>query len=63
MNERDKKAACSEDNFYKVIKGPTIKEFYEDFRHGNSVFIVMEYCSQGSLGHLIHKRKENFSKN
>lgn len=49
MNPKDKKAAHGEVTFLKVLKGPTIIKFYENFSHGNSIFIVMEYCSKGNL--------------
>ena len=56
MNAKDKKAAHGEVTFLKVLKGPTIIKFYENFTHGNSIFIVMEYCSKGNLDQLIQKR-------
>ena len=49
MNAKDKKAAHSEVTFLKVLKGPTIIKFHENFSHHNSIFIVMEYCSNGNL--------------
>ena len=49
MNAKDKKAAHGEVTFLKVLKGPTIIKFHENFSHGNSIFIVMEYCSNGNL--------------
>lgn len=49
MNSKDKKAAHGEVTFLKVLKGPTIIKFHENFSHGNSIFIVMEYCSKGNL--------------
>ena len=49
MNNKDKKAAYGEVTFLKVLKGPTIIKFHENFKHGNSIFIVMEYCSEGNL--------------
>ena len=49
MNQKEKRAAHEEVNFYKVLKGPTIIKFHENFSHGMSLFIVMEYCSRGNL--------------
>ena len=49
MNAKDKKAAHGEVTFLKVLKGPTIIQFHENFSHGNSIFIVMEFCSEGNL--------------
>ena len=55
MNAKDKKAAHGEVTFLKVLKGPTIIKFHENFSHGNSIFIVMEYCSKGNLDQLIQR--------
>lgn len=65
MNAKNKKAAHSEVTFLKVLCGPTIIQFHENFSHGNSIFIVMEYCSKGNLDQLIQRRINsggNFSK-
>ena len=56
LNQKDKKAAHGEVTFLKVLKGPTIIKFHENFSHGNSIFIVMEYCSKGNLDQLIQRR-------
>lgn len=53
MNSKEKKAAHGEVTFLKVLKGPTIIKFHENFSHGNNIFIVMEYCSEGNLDQLI----------
>ena len=42
-------AEGKEVTFLKVLKGPTIIKFHENFSHKNSIFIVMEYCSKGNL--------------
>ena len=65
MNAKDKRAAHGEVTFLKVLKGPTIIKFHENFIHGNSIFIVMSYCSKGNLDQLIQRRiqsKANFDK-
>lgn len=56
MSRKDQKAAHGEITFLKVLRGPTIIKFHENFQHGNSIFIVMEYCSEGNLDQLIQKR-------
>ena len=62
MNAKDKKAAHGEVTFLKVLKGPTIIKFHENFSHGNSIFIVMEYCSNGNLDQLIQRRIQSRQK-
>lgn len=61
MNAKDRKAAHSEVTFLKVLKGPTIIKFHENFSHGNTIFIVMEYCSNGNLDQLIQRRIQSRS--
>lgn len=53
MSSKDKKAAQGEVMILKVLKGPTIVEFYENFSRGNNITIVLEYCSEGNLNELI----------
>ncbi len=53
LNTRDKKAAHGEVTFLKVLKGPTIIKFHDNFANGNLISIVMEYCSNGNLDQLI----------
>ena len=62
MQQKDKKAAHGEVTFLKVLKGPTIIKFHENFSHGNSIFIVMEYCSKGNLDQLIQRRIQSKAK-
>ena len=62
MNSKDKKAAHGEVTFLKVLKGPTIIKFHENFSCGNSIFIVMEYCSKGNLDQLISRRIQSRTK-
>ena len=56
LNPRDQKAAHGEVTFLKVLKGPTIIKFHENFANGELISIVMEYCSNGNLDQLIQQR-------
>ena len=39
--------------FLEACKHKHIVNFYESFIHGMNLFIVMEYCSSGSLQDLL----------
>ena len=41
--------------FLEACKHKNIVNFYESFIHGMKLFIVMEFCSGGSLQNLIRK--------
>lgn len=56
LSEKEKKSAQNEVQFLRVLKGPTIVRFYESFVHSNSIFIVMEYASEGNLAQLIQRK-------
>ena len=57
LDPRDRKAAQNEMSFTKVLKGPTIIQFYESIYTENSIFIVMEYASKGNLDQAIMKKQ------
>ena len=48
-NDKDRKNAESESQFLKVLKGPTLIQFYESFVENGIISIVMEYAEGGSL--------------
>lgn len=56
LTEKDRKNAENEVEFLKVLVGPTLIKYYENFIENNCIYIVMEYAECGSLGDLIYKR-------
>lgn len=56
MSERDKKSAQNEVQFLRVLKGPTIVTFYESFKEGQIIYIVMEYAIRGTLDTAIEQK-------
>lgn len=49
----------SEAEFSEKIVGPTILKSIEHFKHGDSLFSVMEYCSNDTLESLMKKNGES----
>ena len=52
-NDKDRRNAEAESQFLRVLKGPTLIQFYESFVENGVISIVMEYAEGGSLAQRI----------
>jgi NIMA (never in mitosis gene a)-related kinase len=60
MNDREKNQLVTEVNILRELKHPHIVRYYDriiDKAQGR-IFIVMEYCEGGDIGHLIKRCKQ-----
>lgn len=65
LDAKDRQAAYSEITFLKVLSGPTIIKFHENFNTNESIFVVMEYAAKGCLEQALNRKiasGKNFTK-
>ena len=60
MSECEKQMLVSEVNLLRELKHPNIVRYYDRIidRSHTTIYLVMEYCEGGDLGHLITKCKK-----
>ena len=61
MSEREKQQLVAEVNIIRELRSPFIVRYYDRIvdKEASKIFIVMEYCGGGDLGHVIKKCKRN----
>lgn len=61
MKEKEKQQLVSEVNILREFRHPHIVKYYDRIvdKPNSKIFIVMEYCEKGDLGHLIKKYKRD----
>jgi NIMA (never in mitosis gene a)-related kinase len=63
MDEKDRKSALLEVELLKKFNHPHIVAYEESFIEDGELIIIMEYCEEGDLSHLIklqNKKKDHF---
>mmetsp|Transcript_10744 Transcript_10744/g.20985 ORF Transcript_10744/g.20985 Transcript_10744/m.20985 type:complete len:308 (+) Transcript_10744:2518-3441(+) len=60
MNDREKNQLVTEVNILRELKHPHIVRYYDRIidKSQGKIFIVMEYCEGGDIGHLIKRCKQ-----
>jgi len=60
MSEKEKSQLVAEVNIIRELKNPFIVKYYDRIidKTTTRLYIIMEYCSGGDLGHLIAKAKK-----
>lgn len=61
MKEKEKQQLVSEVNILREFRHPHIVKYYDRIvdKASSKIFIVMEFCEKGDLGHLIKKHKRD----
>lgn len=61
MKEKEKQQLVSEVNILREFRHPHIVKYYDRIvdKTNSKIFIVMEFCEKGDLGHLIKKHKRD----
>mgnify|MGYP002620684912 CR=1 FL=1 len=57
MSPLQRKQAENEISLLKVLNGPNIIKYYESFREGDALNIIMEYAENGSIHDKIEEHK------
>jgi serine/threonine protein kinase len=57
MSDKQRKSAECEIEFLRVINGPTIIKFFESFKEGMNIYILMEFAEGGNFNDLILRKK------
>lgn len=53
LSDKDKQNVENEILLLKVLTGPTLIKYIEDFKEKGCMYIVMEYADSGNLGAKI----------
>ncbi|CAM9776185.1 unnamed protein product, partial [Ectocarpus fasciculatus] len=61
MSDREKQQTVAEVNIIRELRSPFIVRYYDRIvdKQNTKLYIVMEYCAGGDLGHVIKKCKRN----
>ena len=61
MSEKEKSQIVAEVNILRELKHPHIVKYYDRIidKKNTKIYIIMEYCEGGDIGHLIKRLKKN----